>query len=204
MAAVARAIATRRRWPPDSSDGMPVDVFLKPDEPEHLLDAAAHLIGRHVGFLVQAIADVSRRSANRTARFPGTACRCRRGRQQFGLVHVVDALAIDDDRCSIRSQQPEPSLSTTDFPVPLARAGCVMAPRGTLKLMSESDVLVERQRHVLELHRRRISGRHRQRRTVRRRQRSARGHGSRPEAHLLGFPAHSAPTVTCHPRLDVG
>ena len=43
FAAIARAIATRRRWPPDSSDGIRSMYSLEPDKPEHLLDTAAYL-----------------------------------------------------------------------------------------------------------------------------------------------------------------
>ena len=106
MNAIARAIATRRRWPPDSSDGIRSMYSREADEPEHLLDAPVDLLERHVGLFVQLVADVladGQRVEQRA--FLEDHPEVGAHRHHLVLGQLVDALAVHPDdarrrRCS--------------------------------------------------------------------------------------------------------
>ena len=61
-----------------------------------------------------------------------------RMRSRSRLAHVVDALAVDEDRAGVRPQQSENQLEDDGFPGAARAEQDLMLPLGTLKLMSRS------------------------------------------------------------------
>ena len=75
------------------------------DEPQHLLDARCDLIVRHVGLLDQPVADVLAHGQRIEQRaFLEQHADVGAHAQQLALGHLVDALAVDEDRARIRPQ----------------------------------------------------------------------------------------------------
>ena len=149
---IARAIATRRRWPPDSSDGILSMCSLRPDEPEHLLDAVAHLVERHVALFVQLVADVlgdGQRVEERA--FLEHHAEVGADLHQLVLAHLVDALAVHPDDAAVRLEQPENELEDRRLPG-AARAEKDLGVPGDEREadVAQDHLVVERQRHVVE------------------------------------------------------
>ena len=114
-----------------------VDELTEPDEPEHFLDAPAHVAERHVGFLVQAIADVlgDRQRIEERVLLEHHADVGAHA-QQVALGQVVDALSVDGDRAGVRAEQAEDQLEQNR----LARtAGAQQKPQAALR-DAEADV----------------------------------------------------------------
>ena len=154
LAAIARAIATRRRWPPESSDGMRSMYSPQADEPEHLLDAPPRLVRGHVASLRTACSRRSpRRSASRRARLPGTPCRGRRAPSsaparscsstRSPLTQIVPPSGFSRPRISFR---------IVDLPEPLAPRMILVWPGSSVKLTSCRTTLSSNASDTLSKH----------------------------------------------------
>ena len=155
MAAMARAIATRRRWPPERSDGILSMCSPRPTKPEHFLDARAHLVERQRSLFVQLVADVlaHRERVEERALLEDHA-RGRRGTPiSSDFVHLVDALAVDPDRRPSPASAARGSASgwsTSRHRWRPGRSWC--APRQREADVAQDHLVVERQRHLVEQH----------------------------------------------------
>ena len=134
----------------------PVDEFLHPDEIQNLFDALAHLIVRHVGFLIQSIPDVFRDGQRVEERaflkqHPDVRPRARI-RSRSDMSPIDWPLTTIVPKCG--PEQPQNEFEEgIDLPVPLAPSTIRMLPAGMLKLISpENDMVIERKRHLVEDH----------------------------------------------------
>jgi hypothetical protein len=129
-----------------------VDMLAQADEAEHLLDAAAHVVERHVAFFVQLVADVLGDGERVEQRaflkdHPEVGAHL----HQLALGHRVDALAVHPDHAGVGPEQPQDQLEDRGLP---GAAG----PEEDLRVtgnqreahLAENDPVVERQRHLVE------------------------------------------------------
>ena len=158
--AIARAIPTRRRWPPESSDGMRSPYSREADELQHLgharvapprADRCAASCSRKPTFSPTVSESNSAFSWND---MPMSLRSCSRSHFR----HPVDALAVDGDGARVRPQQAENQLQDDRL------AGAARAQQhGHAALrhreadVAQHDVVVEGERHVLEHDRRRVA-----------------------------------------------
>ncbi len=153
-------MATRRRCPPGQVRGHAVDVRPEFDEPEHLLDAAAHLGQRHVAFFIELVADIladGERIEERALleHHAGLVAHA----EQLRLAHLVDAHAVDPDRPRIGCQQSEDELQHGRLARPAGAEEDLGEARVELEAdAAQDDVVVEGQVDVLEHHHRLIAG----------------------------------------------
>ena len=99
------------------------------------------------------------RSANRTARFPGTACRCRRGRASARARSCRSIRSpLTKIAPGVGPKQPENELEHDGFP---GAAGAEQDPHAALRDgeadIAQDDVIVEGERHLVEHDGRRVS-----------------------------------------------
>ena len=155
--AIALAIATRRRWPPDSSDGMRLRKSPRPTQPStSLTRSSASGIGMPA-FLVELVADVFAHGERIEQRalledHPEVGADA----HHVALRQLVHALAVHPDHAAVGVQQPGDDLQNRRLPG-AARAEDDLGVAGDQR---EADVLqhhflVERQAHLIEQHHRR-------------------------------------------------
>jgi len=136
----------------------PVDVFGEPDESQHFLDPVANLVLRRVRLFVDSVPDIlvdSQRIEERG--FLEQHADVRADLNQLALGHVVDAPIVDQNPARVRSEQPENQLQHDRFSGAAATEQDLHAPfRDNEAEIAEHDMVVERERHLVEHHRRRF------------------------------------------------
>ena len=108
---------TRRRWPPDRSDGMRSMKSPSPRNPSTSSTRARTSSGGMSRLLVEAVADVladGERIEQRVLLEHHADVGAHRSRSRSGI--VVDALAVDEDRAGVRPQQAENQLEHHRLP----------------------------------------------------------------------------------------
>ena len=128
--AIARAMATRRRCPPDSSDGFRSMNCDSRTKPEDFLDALAHRVERLIGFLVQLVADIlgDRQRVEQRAFLKDHADV---GADFHHLLfgEVVDSWPFTQTLPASGFSSPRISFSEIDLPAPLAPRMIFVWPR---------------------------------------------------------------------------
>ena len=152
LAAIARAIATRRRCPPDSSDGIRSMNSAETDEAQHLFDTGVGLVDRPIELLEELVADVLAHGERVEERallkdHPEIGA----DRHQLVFVHAVDLFAVDEDPALIRLEQPENQAQDRRLSG-AARAEEDLRVRGLQREadVAQDDLVVERQPDVVE------------------------------------------------------
>ena len=149
-------MATRRRWPPDSSEGFRVVVLTEPDETQDLRHSALHVIVGQVRLLRQTVADVLRHRQRieegdlleHHADVPPQS-------EEIVLGHAIDPLAVHENRAGVRSKQPEDEFQQDRFPGAACAEQNGHAPRrDTEAHIAQDNVLVEGKGHLVEHDRR--------------------------------------------------
>ena len=133
--AMARAIATRRRCPPDSADGCLSMCSLRPTNPSTSSTRCAHLVERQRGLFVELEADVLADGERVEQRaFLEHHADVMAHAHQLGLGHLVDAVAVHPDRAGVGPQQAEHQLQDRRLPAPLAPRKILVWPGETEKV----------------------------------------------------------------------
>ena len=151
MNAIARAIATRRRCPPDSSDGILSTCSRQADEAEHFYRPGGPRLRAACRSLRTACSRRSRgRSANRTARLPGRSYPRSRGPSSAVLRSGWSTRwpFTNTSPASARSR-PTMIFRIVDFPDPLAPRMIFVRPFGTTKLTPRSTTFSSNARATL-------------------------------------------------------
>ncbi len=152
FAATARAIATRRRWPPESSDGSRSTYLPQPDEAQHLLDSLPHLVVRRVRLFSEPVADVLSNGQGVEERsFLKQHADVRAQAQEVAFAHVVDPGSVDEDLSAVGPEQSERQFQHNRFS---SAAGAQHDAHAVFRDdeadVAEHDVVVEGEGHVFE------------------------------------------------------
>ena len=115
--AIARAIATRLRCPPDRVDGIRSMNSARPTKARTSSTRRRAASERHVARFVEPVADVlgdgqrieQRILLKQHADIGADA-------QQIGLAHVVDAVSVDEDHAAVGAEQSENQLEYHGLP----------------------------------------------------------------------------------------
>ena len=102
----------------------PIDVLRQADEPEHLLDTPVDLVQRHVGLLVQLVADVladGQRVEQRAFLEHHPEIGAHRIISRFG--QLIDALAVHPDDAAVGAQETDDDLQDRRLPRRRSRRG---------------------------------------------------------------------------------
>ena len=152
--AIARAIATRRRCPPDSSDGIRSMYSPSPMNPSTSDTRLRTSSTGQVGLFVQPVADVlghgqrieQRALLEQHADVAADA-------QKLALGHVVHSLAVHENRAAVGPEESEHKLQHDGFSRAARAEQHAHAPlRHAEADVAQHDVLVEGERNLVEHH----------------------------------------------------
>ena len=134
-----------------------VDVLGEPDEAEHFFDAAVDFLQRHVGFLVQLVADVFANGERVEERaLLEDHPQIRADGHQLVLAELIDALAVDPHHAGVRLQQSHDDLERRRFSRPAGPQDDLRVPLDEREAeIPQDDLVVEGELHAVEHHDRR-------------------------------------------------